>query len=821
MSGYAEQQPVSAPPVTTAEPAVSLSPTPQEQEHGQEVEENEGGVGQDAESAPCSARAREEGEGGDGNPGEKSDGDTGGDVDVEGTRSEQSAREVEAGEEERPVAGAGGPVGSSGERPEGGGEGGSASVSATTGNDGDDSIGDGGGGDEVSTATAAAVALEVRHAGEVGVRGRLTQAGQKARKGILGALMPAAACLVDDPAAEVRGTTAVTLGEMLRLMVGFEDYVATLGSSARKPAPAAAPLPHAGVGVSDGAPVGTGHGVGATGGESGEGVTTVVARGVTDRDGVSCSTGIYGGGSMETCCCVIGQDEDGDVDEVADGAVGSDTAGVAGGRRVEGDGGSVGPRRRVCHGRVMQAAMAAAAAAADAVAEAAMTAELIDLDLAGFEGMGDEDEEASGGIGLAAREDGSEAAFAGQHQHQPEEQGVIGGLPFAKHDDVEALEEDSVSLCGSTAVVEGGVERGEDASCADVETRAAQETPAGQDSSEERSRDDRPAALPPAPDSGDAPAEAEAEAEAEAIAGPEDEDEASARASQHGGGTSRDDARPAGTSEHVPDGGDATAAAEPNALEPQRAVLEFEDDEDDDEDGSVDSNGAVNGRDDLGGDPEEALPAGSSAAATAAAVAAAADAAGDAVVVDSNTGVVGSNNDPLIVLVTRLLLDADANVACTMLQALRPGWVPELGPGPGPKHCGSNGSGRSSSSPGDEAPPESECAAPAAAGVDVDVDATETEAESGSPGGSDGKKWQGEGDCQMGAGESDGGGEFQEAAVGQGSGGGGGGGGSGGAPVPRRSCLLTPAQVMEHICRVSPPPLKNRVNTCLWTVLSR
>lgn len=737
MSGYAEQQhPVSTPPAVAPD-----------QTQEQDSRENKGDIEQGAESEPCPDRTPEEE--GAGNPGAKSK--SGGDV----NGSEQSARE-RAEEEERTVDGVGSTV-SSREKPEG--EDGASGDDDATGDGG------GGGGDKVSTAAAGAaaeVASGVRHAAGVGVsgvRGRLTQAGQKARKSILGALMPAAACLVDDPAAEVRGTTAVTLGEMLRLMVGFEDYVATLGSSARKPSAAAATH----TGVRDGAPPvgdGLGRGVEAAGAGTGEvGATAVVARSGADGDGGSGSTGVYGGGSMETCCCVTGQDGDEDGDEDANGSVGA-------------GGGSVGPRRRVCHGRVMQAAMAAAAAAADAVAEAAMTAELIDL--AGFEGIGVEDEAVDGGIGLGE-----------EQQQQEEDGGVMEGLPFAKHEDAEVGGRDLVSLCDSTALLEDGeVERGEGAGCADVETSEAQGTPAGQDSSEERSeelsRDDHP--VPPETDSGDAPAAGRA-------AGLQD----GAPANQHSGGdTSRDDARATEAAGlHLKGGEEATAdaAESSNAVSGcDGAELETETETGEgDEDGSLDSNDAVNGRDDLGeeedDDPDgEALPAGS-----------AAGAAGGAVAADGTIGTVGSSSDPLIVLVTRLLLDADANVACTMLQALRPGWVPELGPGPGPKPFGGSSSNSSSSSSSgsavDAAPSESGCAAPAPAGVEASV----TETGSGSPGGGDGGggNSQGDGDvnCQKGAGE--GGGEFQEAVAGEGS-------GSGGVtPVARRSCLLTPAQVME------------------------
>ncbi|CAN0081320.1 unnamed protein product, partial [Sphacelaria rigidula] len=224
-----------------------------------------------------------------------------------------------------------------------------------------------------------AAAAEGGQAGD----GGLGEASQKARKNILGALMPAAACLVDDPAAEVRGTAAVSLGEMLRLMVGFEDYVAAHGASR--------------AGAAE-------NGAGESGGSRG-GARSRSSSG-SEND------------SMATCCCVTGEgDKCDDGSANFSGFEGRGELGIVGGV-----GGEAGDRGRVCHGKVLQVAMAAAAAAAaaaDMAAEAAMAAEL--MDLAGF----DAPENRPDGDG------NEELGTSGHGNESPEGP----RLPFAKHDD--------------------------------------------------------------------------------------------------------------------------------------------------------------------------------------------------------------------------------------------------------------------------------------------------------------------------------------------------------------------------------------------------
>ncbi|CAM9844077.1 unnamed protein product, partial [Ectocarpus sp. 8 AP-2014] len=625
----------------------------------------------------------------------------------------------------------------------GGGGAGSATAGAATGADDSGDVGDtGGNGGEVGGAGAdalpgggmAAAAEDGGSGYQGGVRGRLTLAGRKARKGILGALMPAAACLIDDPAAEVRGTAAVTLGEMLRLMVGFEDYVATLASTARSSS--------SGVRAGGGDP---------TSGSGGAAVGEDAAGGVGGA-----AAAATGGGGMETCCCVSGGgDSDG-----GDGAVD-----VGFGPR---------PRRRVCHGRAMRAAVAAAAAAADAVAEAAMTAELIDL--AGFETAGDGSDRTAGlddadskGAAGAAVQVMAPTTSGGEQQGEGE---VVGGLPFAKHDDVDAGGRELVALCEPAALLEdGGGDRSEE----------GVETPAEEDSSEKRSeeRSSRDDDLPPPRSlsaAGDAPLSVSLEDDS--TPPPDYDDVLRGRDGAGGGSTGAErlvDASGATAGEErrqQQEGGSVGAAAAAAATPDERLDLSLRDDHDEEDcggGGSLGSDDAVNGCDDLG---EPLLPSNATGAAAVvggggggggASASAAAEDDGD----DDDSAGPNNNNDPLIVLVTRLLLDADANVACTMLQALRPGWVA------GGEATGGVGTGDAGDGQGHE-------------GLAV-----------------------GGGDC------ADRGGEFREGGGGGGGGGGStaGGGGGGGTPVLRRSCLLTPAQVGCVL-----PALAELYGSPLWRV---
>ncbi|CAM9837097.1 unnamed protein product, partial [Laminaria digitata] len=552
-----------------------------------------------------------------------------------------------------------------------------------------------------------------------GARARLMEAGQKARKRVLNALMPAAASLVDDPSTDVRGTTAVTLGEMLRLLVGFEDYVAVLGSSR------------------DG---GVGGGGGGGGGENGVG---------SSAGGGGSGGGDVGG--MVTCCCVTGEeDEDGAADfgeGVSNGFGG--VGGGGGGRNsvVWGDGG-----RRVCHGKVLQAEIVAAAAAADAVAEAALNAELIDLaefedadigvdDLDDSDIMDDFDEiddEIDDGSGEEVDGDGA--------QPSPPAAEDLMGLPFvacgqegadttgvvATDEEDKSLEEEHAENSEEHAALsplkhEAGAAGGAVVSVGGVEEEM--------EASSGRGFSDFDGGVAVAQDLGSDDDEGyETGQDGTGIGSSNSSSSSSSPGSNLGSSPGSNLGSSPGSSPGSDPGGSpgSSAGSSPGSSRGSGDAVNGSFDEDSKEEEEEEA-GGVAGRVGEGSGRGSSLGVGGGGE----------ESGGDA----ATPADLAARNDPLIVLVTRLLLDADAHVACTMLQALRPGCAPELGPGPGPPTRDGN------PIPG--------------AGV-----------------GGDGAAAAG-GRFPRGGGEGQGGGDRR------------GGGGSEGdcTPAPRRSCMLTPSQV--------------------------
>lgn len=436
----------------------------------------------------------------------------------------------------------------------------------------------------------------------------LHQAGQKAQRDILNALMPPAATLVEDPSSEVRGTAAVSLGEMLRLLVGFEDYVTALWS--------------------------------ARGGSSGGGRS----------GGYGSEGGSFGGVSpgMETCCCVTGEDCDSDALDCSFEVY--DQGGFRGGAR-DGRGGVGGFSnvRRVCHGNVLQAAMAAAAATADANAEAVMAAELMDLEdfdetLVHEQDHDGEDEGQTEDNVVEGTDGHGDGAAVEIESHE---------LPFANEqvNGDQAHDNDSLSVVVESPTDDKGRSwdnAGEPSQCSNSDVNDAGlgqvGTPVVNDgvsvsvvSNLER-REETLKLLEPGtnhvPDQAD-----EADhghqpptGRQEAVEGDDDDDSAAASDESlnavHGNETS-----PTGLSD--------------------MSIPVAEDDDDD----SLDPH-------DFGAAATGDHPTPGSG---------------------SDNGLMGAGSDPLIIPVTRLLNDGDAHVACTMLQALRPAWIPELGPGPSPQ----------------------------------------------------------------------------------------------------------------------------------------
>lgn len=409
--------------------------------------------------------------------------------------------------------------------------------------------------------------------------GDICAAGERARRDILGALIPAAAVLVDDPTAEVRGTVAVSLGEMLRLMVGFEDYISALGAMRSS----------------------NGDGVGVRVVKSGE--VSTESRGGRGTEGVTAGRGRSD--SMVTCCCVTGEEEDG----------------VDGGRVNGREGFDGGLGRRVCHGKMLRDAEEAAAAAADVMAEATLTAEL--MDLAGFESVSDDRDGVSGegGDGCAISEDGS-----GAEEFPVEMEGDVDA-----HVNVLLRSDDGGAIASAEdfpSLLEGDV------------------SPA----TEEEDTD------PP---------------RLETFGG--DEEDESGDSCSNTENKCGVEFKRNGSSQH-----DSTVTAST-----RKEVVEM--------DRSVDVNC---GKDVSGSKGDVAVTAGDKEAMGGDVVGKAEAMGGDSMsIADETADVAGEveamdvdfNGDPLIGLVRRLLLDADANVACTMLQALRPVWGAELGPGPGPR----------------------------------------------------------------------------------------------------------------------------------------
>lgn len=416
--------------------------------------------------------------------------------------------------------------------------------------------------------------------------GEICAAGERARSDILGALMPAAAVLIEDPTAEVRGTVAVSLGEMLRLMVGFEDYVSALGAMRS----------------SNG--IGVGVGVVKNGEISSE------SRGGRGAEGVSVGRGRSD--SMMTCCCVTGEEEDG----------------VDGGR-VNGEGFDGGSGRRVCHGKLLrdaEEAAAAAAVAADVMAEATLTAEL--MDLAGFESVGDDRN------GVNRDGDGSGAE----------------GFPVEMEGDVDAHV--NVLLRSDDG---GAIASAED--------------------------------FPPLSEGGVSPAIEEEGTDPprlETFGG--DKEDRSGVSCSNIENKGRVEFKPNGSSQHKSTvTGTAVAAASTRKEGGNTSEM----------DGSVEDGDVNCGKDVSGSKGDVALTAGDKEVMGGDDVVGKAEAmyADSMSIADGTADVAGGveaidvnfNGDPLIGLVRRLLLDTDANVACTMLQALRPVWGAELGPGPGPR----------------------------------------------------------------------------------------------------------------------------------------
>lgn len=418
------------------------------------------------------------------------------------------------------------------------------------------------------------------------LRGEICAAGEKARRDILGALMPAAAVLIEDPTAEVRGTVAVSLGEMLRLMVGFEDYVSALGAMRSS----------------------NGDGAGVRVVKSGE--VSTESRGGRGAEGISA-----GSGSMVTCCCVTGEEEDG-----VDGGM-ADREGFA-----EGLG------RRVCHGKLLRDAEEAAAAAADAMAEAAMTAEL--MDLAGFESVGDDRDDVGGdedGCAVSGDDSGSE------------------GFPVEMEEgDVDAHVNMLLRSDDTGAIVDG---------------TSAQD-------------------FPPLSEGDVSPATEEEETDPPRL--------------KTFGGDESDGSGDSCSNTENKGGVEFKRNGSPQHKSTSTAVAASSTEEAMKKDGSVEGGNGNCGKDDSGSLGDVSVTAnGDKKAAGDDDIAGKAEAmdADSMSIVDGTAVVAGGaeavdvdfNGDPLIGLVRRLLLDADANVACTMLQALRPVWGAELGPGPGPR----------------------------------------------------------------------------------------------------------------------------------------
>lgn len=577
--------------------------------------------------------------------------------------------------------------------------------------------------------------------------GGLGEAGHKARKSILNALMPAAACLVHDPAVEVRRTAAVSLGEMLRLMVGFEDYVSAFGSSRFGDDSGVIPVSGGGLG-----------------------------RIVRDR----CDSG-----SMATCCCVTGDGDDGEQAPDAAATFGAHREQDEIGRgKVQGEvrGNS---RRRVCHGKVLQAAMAAAAAAAEAAAEAAMAAEL--MDLAGFESL---EFELEAGDGSGDSFDGVEADRQLSFPNRGDDDDDAGDEGYDQNgesfelsesqvvfvddedrenvageddDDAENLTSELVEIGaaeangdgtmlgmteGDSAYARGNGSAGEAADSAAGSSRplsasAAPYQPQGQYGSGDHSQQEQLSEVCSSSTTyrGDGTASWEslgvasnhghvqrADADDRAL------DQGSQRQSpQHPdlqqvesstftsatlapGSTSdactRGDATNACAAQNS-DASPLTANARRNdSVSPTAGMTTS---------ASVVSNaaecGGGEGFSDTTGDYGgyetglRGVDAVGDAESSVGAVAGELQQSAEYHHYDNGNGdsldplqTHSSSSDPLIVLVTRLLLDTDAHVACTMLQALRPAWVPELGPGPSPRPYPADDDAHSASAPQAAAP---------------------------------------------------------------------------------------------------------------------
>lgn len=568
-----------------------------------------------------------------------------------------------------------------------------------------------------------AAAAEGGQAGD----GGLGEASQKARKNILGALMPAAACLVDDPAAEVRGTAAVSLGEMLRLMVGFEDYVAAHGASR--------------AGAAE-------NGAGESGGSRG-GARSRSSSG-SEND------------SMATCCCVTGEgDKCDDGSANFSGFEGRGELGIVGGV-----GGEAGDRGRVCHGKVLQVAMAAAAAAAaaaDMAAEAAMAAEL--MDLAGFDapenrpdGDGNEELGTSGHgnespegprLPFAKHDDdagedaggGSESSWLGDSGEQAEElyeltEAAVFETAEGEEDSARALApgssgETNYQLAESMFV---GVS-GDDHSSGDGTPSDIVENEDGAMTEPSRNTDALETEAAKTPMRSARPLSASAAPYLPTMAV---RDAVGTDASTASGGqdsSTSQDSLPSSPPLVTTTGrsGDGMEAAADDvqgqhhlAGESGQGQQQVEEQSTSSSQGSLPDSRATAPKSpgdtnyQTGNETAEATAVafgdGGNASSDDEGYETGTSSAGGACSVDAINGeqpspddsdnpnnldpaefveIYNPSSDPLIVLVARLLLDTNAHVACTMLQALRPAWVPELGPGPCPQPavCGGDGKG--------------------------------------------------------------------------------------------------------------------------------
>lgn len=575
--------------------------------------------------------------------------------------------------------------------------------------------------------------------------GGLGEAGQKARKSILGALMPAAACLVDDPAAEVRGTAAVALGEMLRLMVGFEDYVAALGSAR-------------------------------FGGLGGGGAVESGADGGIRAGAVTKRVSGLENDSMATCCCVTGEDEYGGGDMAACGA--SRKRGEADDRTaVEGvESGSGRRGGRVCHGKVLQAAMAAAAAAAaaaEAAEEAAMAAEL--MDLAGFDSAEDQldvdenEQSASGGEGS----DNPQLPFGKHDDAGGNDVGLVGpaeqgGESYELAENVTAVtgevdgEDTHVTLAhqknalfnsceirrGVVSENESDSGRGSIGDCGEADGDEHTET--GFDDANENSGGGSGGNLSvEADDGGQAVVEPSSSVDAELGANAKTPARRPLSASARPylpqqltaarDGADKKEQTP--TEENVEvsppsilpelvlqmeaiEGGNGNLEMEQGLGEQQyegdaqrqhrrsgqeHEMIDPSASSADKSDEMADGEGGGGGRSSIGSSDGEGYETGTSSVGGASSV----DAIdGEQKNPDDSENlnnldpaefvdIYNPSSDLLIVLVARLLLDTNAHVACTMLQALRPAWMPELGPGPSPEgSAGSDGVGASCAAAG-------------------------------------------------------------------------------------------------------------------------